>query len=633
MGDETVQGIRRPVDVLVLQEQASVSTTTQAIVDALNAIHGPNVYRRGRINGGTNGGGRAGIVFNSRTVDLLQERALGRLSTSGQARQTLRYQLRPIGYDDAAGVYVYVNHYKSGTTDRDITRRNVEAMAVRADADRLGPNANVIYAGDFNITNCDEAMFQTLTAPGTAQALDPMADFATGCQWKDNSAFRRLHTQSPAATGATGLVQGGVDDRFDFQLVTENLLDGQGLSLIPGSYRAFGNNGTHRMNRPISDSNNTALPRSVLNALATASDHLPVVADYQLPAVMHLATTELPDRALFDATLPWQVNIANGAPVDSPLGADTLAYQLTLRRAGEVLESQAGVSLATEPSIPHNWNLPTDVLGSHRYTLEARSESQAVANHSINRELNYHVLSPAIPSWFESRGEQRSSVSVVLPRDVGTRTLPIPVHNVATAGIESELLAGLDLLSLEWSEDVTESPVTTDFEPVSAIPPGASHSLSLDVDTTQTGRWQNELRLQVSDDQMIWGARTSELVLDTDIRVAWPGDANLDSHVDFEDFLVLSSNFGLSDVRWSDGDFNVDGTTDFGDFLVLSANFGRSTIAVVPEPIPSAPWLVLLAAFLARKVIRKTRTQVAPILSVEATRRLPGLSQHSVTGS
>ena len=52
-----------------------------------------------------------------------------------------------------------------------------------------------------------------------------------------------------------------------------------------------------------------------------------------------------------------------------------------------------------------------------------------------------------------------------------------------------------------------------------------------------------------------------------------PGDATLDGRVLFEDFLVLSANFGKRDAVWQDGDFNADGTVDFADFLLLSANF------------------------------------------------------------
>jgi hypothetical protein len=47
IGQEIVNGFAKPIDVLAVQEQTSSATTTQAIVDLLNAIYGPETYARG----------------------------------------------------------------------------------------------------------------------------------------------------------------------------------------------------------------------------------------------------------------------------------------------------------------------------------------------------------------------------------------------------------------------------------------------------------------------------------------------------------------------------------------------------------------------------------------------------------
>lgn len=52
------------------------------------------------------------------------------------------------------------------------------------------------------------------------------------------------------------------------------------------------------------------------------------------------------------------------------------------------------------------------------------------------------------------------------------------------------------------------------------------------------------------------------------------GDANLDGTVNFQDFLIVSSQFGQDEKGWADGDFTGDGTVGFEDFLFLSQNFG-----------------------------------------------------------
>jgi PKD repeat protein len=84
--------------------------------------------------------------------------------------------------------------------------------------------------------------------------------------------------------------------RFDFQLMTSNVYHGVpgGLALVPGTYHIFGNNGTTPYHGSVNSTSNTALnaslaPGATVTAaalyqdLTTASDHLPVVADYTIP--------------------------------------------------------------------------------------------------------------------------------------------------------------------------------------------------------------------------------------------------------------------------------------------------------------------------------------------------------------
>src|SRR5690606_1202320 len=116
---------------------------------------------------------------------------------------------------------------------------------------------------------------------GPGQAVDP-------------ATFTKLyHTQSPAtALAFPGQVLGGMDDRFDFQLITGELQDNEGMSQLAGSYRTFGNDGTHTTNGAITTG--TGAAANVLTALAQSSDHLPVVADYQLPAKLGVQVASIP---------------------------------------------------------------------------------------------------------------------------------------------------------------------------------------------------------------------------------------------------------------------------------------------------------------------------------------------------
>ena len=285
IGAEEVNGLARPIDVLALQEQSDSASDTQQIVDMLNSLYGAGSYDRATLDGDTNGGGRPGLVYNTQTIELLDQATVGIVSDTGQSRHTLRYQLRPIGFDDGlADFYLYNSHYKSGTGSTNQGRRLVEAEAIRADLDRLGDGVAAILAGDYNTRSSSEPSYQELLSVGPGQAFDPID---TPGSWHDDQELKHTHTQAPTADGGSGLIGGGIDDRFDFQLVTGELLDGEGLDYISGSYQVLGNNGSHICcNSDLSTGNGASA--EILAALESASDHLPVFADYQLPELMEL---------------------------------------------------------------------------------------------------------------------------------------------------------------------------------------------------------------------------------------------------------------------------------------------------------------------------------------------------------
>ena len=91
-----------------------------------------------------------------------------------------------------------------------------------------------------------------------------------------------------------------------------------------------------------------------------------------------------------------------------------------------------------------------------------------------------------------------------------------------------------------------------------------------------------------------------------------PGDVDGDGEVAFEDFLILSENFGTDVERYTLGDLNGDGTVQFPDFLILSGNFGQTRTAQaasVPEPhtLPMSLSGIALLLGLARSIRTKNR--------------------------
>jgi hypothetical protein len=91
---------------------------------------------------------------------------------------------------------------------------------------------------------------QSRCTPGDGQAFDS-ADRPGN--WHASAAFVDVFTQAPAQSPPPGLTGGGLDDRFDFELLTAALFDGAGLEYAPGTYHAFGNNGSVPVNGSIND--------------------------------------------------------------------------------------------------------------------------------------------------------------------------------------------------------------------------------------------------------------------------------------------------------------------------------------------------------------------------------------------
>jgi len=143
-------------------------------------------------------------------------------------------------------------------------------------------------------------MLQTLTAAGSGQGVDPINKM----NWTATEQFKNIHTQSPfdPASGNTGFTGGGMDSRFDWQMVSTSLNDRHGTAYIPNSYMAFGNNGSHQLNQPINTG--TGASPAVLQAESSILDHLPMVADYRLPAKMQVSVGQVPQQVINHESKP-----------------------------------------------------------------------------------------------------------------------------------------------------------------------------------------------------------------------------------------------------------------------------------------------------------------------------------------
>ncbi len=260
IGQEAVLGTSKPLDILALAE-----TDTSAIArleSVLDNLYGTTAFEFA--NSSVVSGDATGFVYDNRTVSLVETVNI----TSGLTHPSLRGRFRPAMTFGESDFYVYAVHLKAGNLSSDVATRGQEATLLRANADAIGDGANVIFAGDFNILGSSEPTWNNLMATG-AGAVSDTAN--TPGEWANNNAFKTLHSQNS---------QSNLRSRLDFHFISGELNDGAGYDYVDGSFHVFGNNGSHALGGSITTGSGAST--TVLNALVGASDHLPVVSDFNV---------------------------------------------------------------------------------------------------------------------------------------------------------------------------------------------------------------------------------------------------------------------------------------------------------------------------------------------------------------
>ncbi len=313
IGEQNLNGVLRPIDILGLEETTSDPITVAPIVADLNGYYGDGTYAVSNVQGkqygkNTTGNGPNSLVYNTKTVQLVATTSVaGTPNSSGVNRQVMRYQFRAVGAAAAKYFYVYVSHMKSsagGTTSTDLDDRTAEAKLIVTDAKTLPAGTSTIYTGDFNMDGSTEVAYQTLTASGTGQGIDPLN------VPQSNSVTWGSTTVSILTEASTALRY-----RDDIQFLSPDVYGGTApaaLRYVPNSFRAFGNDANTKYGQTVNTSANKSLNNlqgpitasQALPALTTASDHLPVVVDYVVATpyntwqLGHFASTELTNPAV-----------------------------------------------------------------------------------------------------------------------------------------------------------------------------------------------------------------------------------------------------------------------------------------------------------------------------------------------
>lgn len=544
-------GWAQPVDLMFFQEVPS--TQVAALQNLVNAAAPSGAtYARATYTSNSQEDSASGAQCAFYRVETISEITSGHADIyTGASRACDRWLFSLNGYSSsAARLYAYSMHLAAGSGAA--ATRESGALAVRSNADGLGAGVRAFYVGDFNVYSNTEGAYLAFLASGTGQAFDPLG---TGGWGGSSNAIK--HTQSPRDI-QTGLVGGGMDDRFDLHLATAQLLDSEGFSMISGTYRAFGNDGQH-YNVAISAGGNnyfvgeSARSNSLAQALFDASDHVPVLVDYQVPAVMSATMTPIPSRVIQGAAVPVTVRVKNVAAVVTSVGADELDFNIT--SVSGLFGSGSGIAPLAPAEAVTTLQLNTGSVGLAEAQASAWTLSEAAQNASVDLIGEYAVITRARPSWAAGSIVTTTTIPVSVPQGGATQDVDVPLHNVAWNTLQSRLDA--DFVSL---------------------PPGAPVSVVAPL-PTMIAQFPGVLRLRINPAGLPVGLTTVNgtlLVTDEDVpgegdgtllfTVAItvggssnPADLNGDQIVNALDLAILLSQWGNPGSADMDNSGSVDG--------------------------------------------------------------------------
>lgn len=207
------------------------------------------------------------------------------------------YKSQNLAQGDTAFITFIIWHLAAGSSEYNETTRTQQSQ-ILTNYMESSPSVlcnNYILSGDLNVYTSSEAAYDNLVNNPNylVRFYDPINRSG---DWNNNSQFRDIFTQSTHTGAASCASNGGMDDRFDFILVSSRIMNGANhVKCLPATYHAFGQDG-NRFNGSIISPVNTAVSGQVAQALYTMSDHLPVVMDYVIdqPLGIEEPTTQLP---------------------------------------------------------------------------------------------------------------------------------------------------------------------------------------------------------------------------------------------------------------------------------------------------------------------------------------------------
>lgn len=271
----TVMNYVKP-DILTVNEFGATQALLDAFVSHNLNINGADWWQADNIVNHAGSNIVNHIFYDTRKLGLKK-----RVALRTNPRDTDIYELYlktpSLAIGDTVKLVCIVAHPKAGQGYESSRRALMQTAMDYVNANY--PTENVLIMGDFNMYTSDESGYRLLTQTYSDPSVcfvDPLAYVGGVGAWNNNSQFAPFHTQSTRSYSEECFSGGGLDDRFDFILMADEIMFSyHHLRYVGGSYHAVGNDGRH-FNQSVDQNGNAAVPPAVAEALFDASDHLPV---------------------------------------------------------------------------------------------------------------------------------------------------------------------------------------------------------------------------------------------------------------------------------------------------------------------------------------------------------------------
>ena len=216
------------------------------------------------------------IFFDSRKLGLKKHVAL-RTNPRDTDIYELYLKTKGLAAGDTIKLVCIVAHPKAGQGYE--ASRHALMQTAMDYLNQHYPNDNALIMGDFNMYGASESGYRLLTQTYNNPDIcfvDPVATMGGIGEWNNNAQFAAFHTQSTRSYSNDCFSPGGLDDRFDFILMADEIkFSYNHLRYVNNSFHAVGNDG-HHFNMSVNQGSNSSVPTTVAEALFDGSDHLPV---------------------------------------------------------------------------------------------------------------------------------------------------------------------------------------------------------------------------------------------------------------------------------------------------------------------------------------------------------------------